>query len=100
MVCDRDLKILKEKSSVQNAPDQVESFWNIAKNNNNVFQNEIGQEIRDAHTPLSQAGVPSFLLIDFGYPYLHTTNDTLDKCSAQSMETVARAIHNYLYAIQ
>lgn len=101
MVCDRDLKILKEKSSLQNAPDQVEVFWNIAqKIDRSVFRNQVGQEIRDDHTSLNSAGVPSFLLIDFEYSYFHTTKDTLDKCGAQSMEIVARALYDYLYAIQ
>lgn len=100
MVCDKDLKIYKEQSSVQNAKIWVDSFWNIAKTvNNNVFQDKIGQHIRDDHTPLSQAGIPSFLLIDFEYPPFHTTADTLDKCSAESLATVARAVLSYTYSI-
>ncbi|MCF7908161.1 MAG: fused MFS/spermidine synthase [Candidatus Omnitrophica bacterium] len=101
MVCDKDLRILKEGLSVKNSPNQVESFWSIAQEiNGNVFQKRVGQDIRDDHIPLNQAGIPSFLLIDFEYPYSHTTGDTVDKCSAQSMETVARAIGDYLYTIE
>lgn len=101
MVCDKDLKILKEQSSTQNAQAQVETFWNIAKKiNGNVFRDQVGPEIRDDHTPLNQAGIPSFLVIDFEYPSFHTTNDTLDKCSAKSLETVASAVLNYVYAVR
>ncbi len=101
MVCDKDLRIFKEQSSVQNAPSQVEAFWDIGQRlDGRVFQDPVGQEIRDDHTPLNQAGIPSFLVIDIEYPYFHTTNDTLDKCSAKSMETVARTVLDYLYTIE
>ncbi len=101
MVCDKDLKILKEQSSVQNAPAQIEKFWNIAKKiDGNAFRDQVGPEIRGDHTPLNQAGIPSFLVIDLEYPPFHTTNDTLDKCSAKSLETVASAVLNYAYAVR
>ena len=99
MVCDRDLRIYKEQSSVQNAQVQVDAFWNIAqKVNSRVFQDEVQQNIQDDHTPLNRVGIPSFLLIDFEYPPFHTTSDTLDKCSAESLETVARAVFEYAYS--
>ena len=101
MVCDKDLKISKEQSSVQNAPAQIETFWNIAKKiDGNAFRDQVGPEIGNDHTPLNQAGIPSFLVIDFEYPPFHTTNDTLDKCSAKSLETVASAVLNYAYAVR
>ncbi len=100
MICDKDLKIPKEASSVKDASNQVENFWKIAqKINPDVFKNEIGQTIWDDHTPLNLAGIPSFLLIDYDYPYFHTTEDTTDKCSAKSLKTVAQAIYNYLHTL-
>ena len=61
MVCDKDLKIFKERSSVQNAPAEVEAFWNIAKKvDSNVFKDEVKYGINDDHTPLNSAGIPSF----------------------------------------
>jgi len=99
MVCDKNLRIYKEQSSAQNAPAQVESFWSTAREiNSGVFRDEVKQSVNDDHTPLNQAGVPSFLLIDFEYPPFHTTGDTLDKCSAKSLETVARAVFEYAYS--
>ena len=101
MVCDKDLKISKEQSSAQNAPAQIETFWNIAKKiDGNAFRDQVGPEIRDDHTPLNEAGIPSFLVIDFEYPPFHTTNDTLDKCDAKSLETVASAVLNYAYSVR
>ena len=32
------------------------------------------------------------LLIDFSYPWFHTTADTVDKCSADSLGQVGRAV--------
>ena len=63
-----------------------------------VFQDKVGQSVQDDHTPLNRAGIPSFLLIDFEYPPYHTTGDTLDKCSAKSLETVAHAVFDYAYS--
>ncbi len=98
MVCDKDLKISREASSAKNAPNQTETFWNIARKiNSNVFQHQIQQEIRDDHTSLNQAGIPSLLVIDFDYLPYATTNDTIDKCSAESLKTVAEAVWNYVY---
>ena len=92
MVCDRNLRIYKEQSSVQNAQAQVEAFWDIAqKVDSRVFQDKVQQGIQDDHTPLNQVGIPSFLLIDFEYP-------PFDKCSAESLETVARAVFEYAYS--
>lgn len=99
MVCDKDLRIYKEQSSVQNAQAQVDSFWSIAKKvNGQVFQDKVGQNVQDDHTPLNRAGIPSFLLIDFEYAPFYTTGDTLDKCSAESLETVAHAVFEYAYS--
>lgn len=97
MVCDKDLQIYKENSSVQNAPNLIESFWQTAtKIAPNVFVNEIRNEIQDDHTSLNKIGIPSILLIDFEYPYFHTTKDTLDKCSDRSLETIVDVMYEYL----
>lgn len=101
MVCNKDLKILKEQLSVQNNPSQTETFWEVGKKvDNDVFLDKVGPEIRNDHVPLNLAGIPSFLVIDFEYPPFHTTNDTPDKCSAKSLETVANAVLNYIYVVK
>jgi len=101
MVCDKDLKISIEQSSAQNAPQQTKLFWDLAKKvDSNAFVDKAGPEIRDDQTPLNQAGVPSFLVIDFDYSPFHTTKDTADKCSAKSLETVAKAVFDYAYAVE
>ncbi len=100
MLCKKNLKLKKEASSLKDAPIQIENFWNIAKKvNSNIFVNDIGPTILDDHTPLNKIGIPSILLIDYDYPYFHTTEDTTDKCSATNMEIVATALYNYIFSL-
>lgn len=44
--------------------------------------------ILDDHSPLNEAGIPTIDLIGFDYPYWHTSDDTLDKLSPKSLQTV------------
>ncbi len=46
----------------------------------------------DDHTPFAQLGIPAVDIIDFDYPYWHTTADTADKVSADSLERVGRTV--------
>jgi len=48
--------------------------------------------VLDDHTPLNTAGIPTIDLIDFDYPPWHTADDTIDKLSANSLETVGRVV--------
>jgi hypothetical protein len=54
--------------------------------------------ISDDHTALAEAGIPSFLVIDFEYePWFNATADTQDKCATESLEAVGRTLLQYLY---
>ena len=46
----------------------------------------------DDHTPFLQNGIPAVDLIDFDYPYWHTTQDTADKVAPDSLERVGRVL--------
>ncbi len=46
----------------------------------------------DDHTPFLEAGYPAVDVIDFDYPYWHTTEDTADKVSSESLEIVGETI--------
>lgn len=101
MICDKDLKISKEQASIQNAPQQTSDFWDIARKiNSKVFIDSARTKIQDDHTPLNNAGIPSILITDFDYPSFHTTADTIDKCSAKSLETVAYSVLNYIRSLK
>jgi len=100
MVCDKDLKIMKEIASFRDASIESEKFWKVAQASYpEFFSSSFGLEILDDHTPLNKIGIPTFLIIDFEYPYWHTTEDTIDKCSAESLEAVANSVLNYIYSL-
>jgi len=50
----------------------------------------------DDHTPFLQAGIPAVDIIDFDYPYWHTTADTPDKVSAESLAAVGETLREWL----
>jgi Zn-dependent M28 family amino/carboxypeptidase len=101
MVCDKDLEIVPEAFSIEAAPEQVKAFWRIANAVDDDAFGETGSvAVRDDHSALNAAGIPTFLLIDFTYPPFHTTKDTIDKCSAESLATVSEAVYRYVYTLK
>lgn len=59
----------------------------------------LAHSLTDDHTPFLEAGVPAVNVIDFqfgraagGNDYWHTAEDTLDKISAESLETAGRVV--------
>ncbi len=101
MVCDRDLHLKPDPSSIDSAGTEVKKFWEIGiKTAPSSFDTKpLPYAMSDDHSALAAAGIPSFLVIDFEYePFYNTTQDTLDKCSAKSLEAVGRTLLQYLYA--
>jgi Zn-dependent M28 family amino/carboxypeptidase len=100
MVCDKDLSLKPEPSSAASALTEVQKYWAAGiKIAPSAFITTLTTyPISDDHTALAAAGIPSFLVIDFEYePFFNTTADTIDKCSAQSLEAVGRTTLQYLY---
>ncbi len=54
------------------------------------------RQILDDHTPLNTVGIPTIDLIDFDFPWWHTAGDTIDKLSAESLQTVGSVAAYYL----
>jgi hypothetical protein len=54
------------------------------------------RDIRDDHTPLNTVGIPTIDIIDFDFPWWHTSDDTMDKLSAESLQTVGSVAAYYL----
>jgi Zn-dependent M28 family amino/carboxypeptidase len=52
--------------------------------------------INDDHVFLNAAGIPAILLIDYAYPFWHTTADTADKCCPESLQVVGNVLCEYL----
>jgi glutaminyl-peptide cyclotransferase len=89
MVGHKDLRIPVEQFSQVAAPEVVERVWGTAQamGYGAIFTGTIGG-ITDDHIPLIDAGIPTVDVIDLSYPFWHTTQDTPDKESAESLETV------------
>jgi len=56
----------------------------------------LGRELIDDHVPLNTIGIPTLDIIDFDFPWWHTADDTMDKISAQSLQTVGFVALYYL----
>ena len=100
MVCDRDLHLRPDPSSIASAPAEVKKFWDIGRvTAPHAFEaRPLPYAMSDDHSALADAGIPAFLVIDFEYePFYNTTQDTLDKCSPKSLEAVGRTLLQYLY---
>jgi len=91
MIGDADLNIYKERNSDPALTDEV---WETAKRlgYENKFIPEYKHSMLDDHTPFLQAGMPAMDIIDFDYPYWHTTQDTPDKVSAESLLAVGETL--------
>ena len=100
MVGDKDLQIYKEVNSVYAAPQLVEKVWRTAGElgYRKYFPDAQKYAIIDDHIPLIEAGVPCIDLIDFDYPYWHTLQDTVDKCSPQSLQIVGEVVAAVVYS--
>lgn len=91
MIGDKDLRILREKNSLANAPEVVSRVWDVAASMGyeKFFVPEAFPDpITDDHIPLIRAGLRVIDVIDLDYPYHHRTSDTMDKISAESLKIV------------
>ena len=91
MIGDADLNIHLERNS---DPIIRAEIWSTAERlgHGDVFINSEKYSILDDHTPFLEAGIPAVDIIDFDYPYWHTTQDTLDKVSPESLHAVGETV--------
>jgi len=68
----------------------VQRVWQTADKlgYSRVFVPRAGLTLIDDHVPLQHAGIHAIDVIDFDFPYHHTTEDTIDKVSAESLQIV------------
>jgi len=89
MIGDKDLQIFKETISMKGSGRFLDKIHSIAKKQKvTSFKSKSKYTIFDDHYPFYKIGIPATVLIDFDYPYWHTQEDTLDKCSSESMLSV------------
>jgi Zn-dependent M28 family amino/carboxypeptidase len=91
MIGDRDQRIFWEGSST---PWLREAIWGIAAELGfgEYFIPQVGYTLIDDHRPFLAQGIPAVDIIDFNYPYWHTTQDTCDKIGAESLARVGRVV--------
>ncbi|HRN51579.1 MAG TPA: M28 family peptidase [Anaerolineales bacterium] len=91
MIGDADLQIYLERNS---DPRLAAEIWAQAAELGyaDIFINEPKYTILDDHTPFLAREIPAVDIIDFDYPYWHTVQDTLDKISPQSLQTVGEVV--------
>lgn len=90
MVGDRDLQIYEEGQSVAFAPEVVQHVWRVAadRGHERYFIPSVRHTLTDDHVSLQKVGIHAIDVVDFDYPYWHTTEDTVDKVSAESLQIV------------
>jgi glutaminyl-peptide cyclotransferase len=90
MVGHADLKLPVENNSQIAAPDVVDRVWGAAASlgYGHIFTRTPYGGITDDHIPLVDSGMKVIDVIDINYPSWHTTMDTPDKESIQSLEAV------------
>ncbi len=98
MIGDRELIIPVEINSKRYAPDLVEKIWQKSKMLGfSTFSFSQTHEVIDDHLELLKVGIPAADLIDLDYPYWHTTEDTPDKCSPESLYVIGTLLLHLLY---
>lgn len=95
MIGDRDLNIFFDESSDQSLS---KTIWDIAEKDGfaKIFISQNKYSMLDDHTPFLEQGIAAVDIIDFDYPYYHTTSDTIDKVSPQSLKTVGQTLLDWI----
>lgn len=95
MIGDADLNIYLEQNSNEIIRAEI---WSTAEKlgYGGLFINQEKHSMLDDHTPFLEAGIPAVLIIDFDYPYWHTTQDTPDKVSAASLQAVGETLWHWV----
>jgi len=99
MIGDSDLNIYREISSDAKITDEI---WQTAIDlgYKDQFINKEKFNILDDHLPFLELGIPAIDIIDFDYPYWHTTEDTLDKLSPESLAVVGNTLLTWITSDQ
>jgi glutaminyl-peptide cyclotransferase len=99
MIGDRNLEVFKEVNSSLRAGAVVDSVWATAQRlgYQAQFNPATKYTISDDHLPLLDKGIAMIDVIDFDYPPWHTQGDTVDKCSAASLQTIGDVVVAWVY---
>lgn len=94
MLGDKNLQVYMEQNSNREINKEI---WGVAKElGYTQFIPVYRHSVIDDHLPFIDAGIKAVDVIDIDYPYWHTTQDTLDKISANSLKAVGDTILKWL----
>ncbi len=95
MVGDQEQEIFWEQNSDAGL---MRELWAIAADlgYEAEFIPQYRYSITDDHVPFAKRGLTAVDIIDFDYPYWHTTQDTPDKVNAASLQRVGRVLEQWL----
>jgi Iap family predicted aminopeptidase len=95
MVGDADLNLYYEMNSDKSIRAEI---WGTAARlgYGNFFVQSEKHSMLDDHTPFLEKGIPAVDIIDFDYPFWHTTEDTPDKVSASSLTAVGDTLWHWV----
>lgn len=97
MVCSPTGIFRREPRSVSAHAGLVDSLWSVGRAlSAEAFISDLSVGILDDHSPLTDAGVPSVLLIDFNYPHWHRSSDTLSRCDPGRLDLVEETLARFL----
>ena len=99
MVGETGAEFRREGYSYRYARALQDRVWRIASElGERAFVDAQEESIYDDHVPFLLKGIPMVDVIDIRYPYWHTSGDTSDKCSAESLGAVGRVLLQLVYA--
>jgi Zn-dependent M28 family amino/carboxypeptidase len=104
MIGDKNLRIPREDNSARAARQVLDEVYAIAarQGSSAYFPPGPGPSIEDDHVQLHQKGLQVIDLIDFeygpGHSWWHTSQDTPDKCSPQSLKVVGDVVAEWVYS--
>jgi len=95
MVGDQDQRLYWEGNS---DPGLCQELWQLAAElgYQEQFIPQVRWNIIDDHLPFVDRGWKAIDIIDFEYPYWHTTQDTADKVSAESLARIGTVLKVFL----
>ncbi len=95
MVGDHPQDFYYERNSDKDLQQQI---WAVAARlgYSQQFIPQYKYDMTDDHTPFLQRGMKAIDIIDFDYPYWHTTQDTADKVFPDSLERIGRTLQTWL----
>jgi Zn-dependent M28 family amino/carboxypeptidase len=95
MIGDADQNVFFEHNSDATLQEQI---WAVAASLDyqEYFIPQYKWSITDDHMPFAKRGITAVDIIDFDYPHWHTTQDTPDKVSPESLQRVGRVLEELL----